>query len=702
MDAESPRLRLSILGVVVVSLFGALFARLWYLQVMTAQEFQVQAASNSVREVSEDAPRGRILDRFGTVLVDNRTSLVVTVNQHDLDNATTRANVLLALATELTKAGIPTKVSAIEQRLADKQYNPLQPIPVSIDVPETFQITLAERADEFPGVEVKRESVRTYPQGPLAAHVLGYTGRISADELTAKQGTKDDPKPNDKPYQPDSDIGKSGVEKSYESDLRGTPGKCKLEVDAKGKPVRTTECTAPIPGNDLALSIDSKVQSTLEQNIASELLSVRGRFTSDGNIAKSPAGSGVVLDPRNGQVIAMASFPTYDPSEFVNGISQERYDQLQNSGGPSANPFINRAIGGQYAPGSTFKLITGNAAVSQGLINGGSYINDTGTFKFGTGIFKSAGDSPQGAGELQIPKALTISSDVFFYSLGARYWTERGTWGDGIQQEAKLFGLGAPTGVPLGGEGGGLVLTPDEKNKLHQDDPKDYDAWQGGETVQLAIGQDAVLVTPLQLANAYATFSQHGVRYQPNVVDKVMKPGGDVTNPADVVRVIIPTETARFPIADTTFGPIMQGLSGVPDKNQAGTAGAAFEGFDLKDYPLAGKTGTAQVGTPTNPKADTSLFVGMGPVNNPQYVTTVVLEESGFGADVAAPVVRHVFDELSNPLAAFAPQAPPAAGAPTTSVAPGTPGTPTTPLSLPTTTLPPTTLPRQYGNPKGH
>jgi hypothetical protein len=186
------------------------------------------------------------------------------------------------------------------------------------------------------------------------------------------------------------------------------------------------------------------------------------------------------------------------------------------------------------------------------------------------------------------------------------------------------------------------------------------------------------------------------------VVDKVMKPGGDVTNPADVVRVITPTETARFPIADTTFGPIMQGLSGVPDKNQAGTAGAAFEGFDLKDYPLAGKTGTAQVGTPTNPKADTSLFVGMGPVNNPQYVTTVVLEESGFGADVAAPVVRHVFDELSNPLAAFAPQAPPAAGAPTTSVAPGTPGTPTTPLSLPTTTLPPTTLPRQYGNPKGH
>jgi len=694
MEVESPRLRLSIVGIVVISLFGALFARLWYLQVMIPAQFQKEAVSNVLREISTEAPRGRILDRNGKVLVDNRTSLVVTVNQHQLNQSKRREQVLLALATELTRAGTPTKVSTIEERLADKEYNPLQPIPVAIDVPEAFQVTLEERAEDYPGVVVERELVRNYPNLPstTAAHILGYTGRISEQELEDKQGTRDNPKEIAKPYQPDSDIGKTGVERVYEDALRGTPGVCKVEVDAKNKPVRTTECREPVPGNDLVLTIDLDAQKNLEAALALQLLGLRGGFTSDGFQTKAPAGSSVVMDPRNGQIIAMASLPTYDPSEFVNGISGERYRQL-TGGAKSDNPLINRAIAGQYAPGSTFKLITANAALTQGMINANTTIPDGGVYKFGTQEFRNAGGAVFGPVAMQ--RAMTVSSDVFFYTLGGRYWSQREQWGNGIQDTAERFGMNHVTGVPLPGEAPGQVLTPESLNKLHAESPDIYRyEWVGGNTVQLAIGQNVVTVTPLQLANAYAMFSQHGVRYRPQIALKIVKPG--TTNMLDStadVEVIKPELTKQDPIPPNVFDPIFFGLVGVADKAQEGTAGAVWEGWNLKAWPIASKTGTAQV----TGKADTSLYVAYGPANDPQYVAVAVLEEAGFGAEAAAPVVRKALEPLSGqmqpPFPTPQPGQPPGAEGATPVAGAGGAGAPSAPLPAPSTPTVTTTSP---------
>src|SRR5262245_46776140 len=406
MDGESPRLRLSILGVVVLSLFGALFARLWYLQVMTATQYQVATNTNIVREIRTEAPRGRILDRWGQVIVDNRTSLVVTVSPNGLVKSGRGDDVVLRLSEALTKAGVPTKVSSIKERIADPEYDPLQDIPVAIDVPEDFQVWLLERSDDFPAVDVKRESVRVYPHGSTAAHVLGYVGRISPTELELKQGTKEDPKVIPKPYLPNSDIGKTGVEKMYEDDLRGTPGVCRVEVDARNLPVRTISCTDPVPGDDVVLTIDLNLQKTVEQTLALQLLSRRDKFQTDKTGTyplRAPAGSSVVMDPRNGQVFAMASFPTYDPTEFVNGISADAFARLRDD--PN-HPLTNRALQGQYAPGSTFKLITSVAALNQGLINENSTITDNGVYRMGNQEFTNAGGTVWGP--IRIQRALTV------------------------------------------------------------------------------------------------------------------------------------------------------------------------------------------------------------------------------------------------------------------------------------------------------
>ncbi len=646
MDTESPRLRLSILGIVAFSLFAALFARLWFLQIMATDQGEVEAANNRLRVIQEEAPRGRILDAKGRVLVDNRTSLVVTIDPHGLKDLKKdqRDDMLLRLATELTKSGVPTKVTGIEKRLGDPQYSPLQPIPVAIDVPETLMVFLAERADDFPSVQVRRETVRHYPEGSLAAHVEGYVGRISSTELEARMGTKEEPKVNPKPYEPDSDVGKTGIERTFEDDLRGIPGEITVEVDSKGRVKNEVGHKHPVPGNDVQLTLDIDVQRVTEQNLANELEGVRGTYTRDGKLAQGKAGSSVVIDPHNGNVVAMASYPTYDPSEFVNGISTDRYNQLV--GGEAAdNPLINRAIGGLYAPGSTFKLVTAYAALTKGLITGSTGYQDNGVYNVGNREFQNAGRFAHGW--VPLPKAITVSSDVYFYWLGDRFWKERDKVGDGIQETARLFGYGQPTGVQLPGELGGVVPDPAWKKQFWQSLPadqqlKDGDKWYAGDNVNLAIGQGDLLATPIQVANAYATFVNHGVRHQTNLVLRVLKPGGDPSDPGAVVRSIDPIVASQFTMPDDDYTPLHTGLAGVTtDKD--GTATEFFKGFDQTNFGVLGKTGTAEV----KGKADTSIFVGVGPAQDPSYAAIAVLEQSGFGADAAGPVVRGVFGYVS-------------------------------------------------------
>jgi penicillin-binding protein 2 len=648
MDTASPRFRMSVVGVVVVGCFLALFARLWYLQVLEAPELEVQATANRTRTVSVEAPRGRIIDVNGRVIVDNRTSLVVTVDRSDLTKVEqsvpgTRDALVAKLAATFTDFGTPTKIDAIEARLGDSQYDELQPVPVASDISEDLMVFLSEHAAEYPGVDVTRKAVRQYNYGAAAGNVLGYVGRITAQRLAAAQDDPGvDPDGVPKTYQPDSTIGLAGVEATYEKELRGTPGTEILEIDAQNRPVGTVSYQAPRPGNDIQLNIDIELQIKAEEALREQL-----RVTRDSPPQRdrygvyeknAPAGAAVVTDPNNGAVRALATFPSYDPAEFVNGISQERYTEL--TGTESTNALIDRSISGVYAPGSTFKLVTATAAVNSGLINRNTSYDDKGVYEVGGQQFSSTGRN----GVVNLPRALTVSSDVYFYWLG-----ERMDELNYIQDTAGAYGFDATTGIDLPNESAGYVYTPAEKAALHEEQPEAYPnptPWYTGDNVQLAIGQNTVGVTPIQLTGAYAALANGGTVWTPHVVARVLAPATEprpLNDPVTfgVLRTIDPLPDSQVDLPPGTRDPIIEGLAAV---TSSGTASAAFDGFDQRAFPIVGKTGTAQV----DGKADTSVFTSYGPGNAPRFAVTAFLEEAGFGSEAAAPVVRHIYEFLAD------------------------------------------------------
>ncbi|MEA3020179.1 MAG: penicillin-binding protein 2 [Actinomycetota bacterium] len=630
MTADSPRLRLAIVGIVALSLFAALFARLWFLQVLAAPEYKLAAKANQVRVVSEPAPRGRILDRNGKVLVDNRASNVVALDRSKVRNKKDRDALLTRLAVVL---GVTPDV--LHKRYDDQRVSPYTPVPIALDVPENVLVLLRERRSEFPAVVAKRVAMRTYPNGALAAHVLGYVGEINQDELDAHAGQ----------YQLGDTIGKAGVERVYEDDLRGRSGQERIEVDADGVPIRVLSRRPPVQGSDVVLSLDIDVQRVTEDALAQGLLAARGRkFEENGKtigLLRADAGAAVVLDAKEGTVVAMASYPTFDPSQLVNGISNAQAAML--FGDSSGAPFTNRAIQGQYAPGSTWKLVTANAAVRTGMITPGYSIDDTGTYTLPgdcTGracIRRNAGS--RAFGRVDLRRALTVSSDVYFYNLGAQLWSNRAKYGETPMQDvAAMLGFGSVTGVPLPSETRARLASPALRAQLHKEKPKVFieGNWFAGDNVSLAIGQGELTVTPIQLANAYATFANNGTRFSPNIALRVQSQTGQVQ------RQLAPRVAGHVDIPSPLRDTIMAGFTGAVS-DPAGTAYNAFQGFPLGQYPIAGKTGTAQA----PPKQDTALFVGMAPVSDPRYVTAVVMEQSGFGASAAAPVARRIFGQLS-------------------------------------------------------
>jgi penicillin-binding protein 2 len=640
MAVDSPRLRLGIVAIVALSLFAALLTRLWYLQVLSAPEFRLQAAANSVRIVPEPAPRGRIVDRDGDVLVENRASNVVAIDRakfasevglstwsvegwNALPDAT-RTKALEPLAAVLAEP-----VDVLQRRLVDQRTSPYTPIPVDSDVTDDKMVRILEHADDYPAVVAKRVAVRSYPMGNIAPHILGYVGEASETEIAESS----------EELELGDQVGKAGIELAYDRDLRGTDGEQRIEVDAKGKPIRVVSRTPPVGGHDVVLSLDADVQRLAEASLDEGLRAARTqRFEDDGRLLKADAGAVVVLDTQ-GALIAMASYPTLDLPSLADGITEAEGKMLFDSA--NGTPFVNRAIGGVYEPGSTWKLITADAALRSGLITAASTYNDTGTYRIGGDCtqgcnLRNAGSTPFGI--VNVNRALSVSSDVFFYDLGARFWFQRGQYGeDAIQKQAAQYGFDDQTGIPLPGERAGRILTPEKKRKLAADSPKLVDGpdWFAGANTNLAIGQSVVQVTPLQLANAYATFANGGDRYQPNVALRVERP--DKT----VVRTIAPRKAVHIDLPPSLRDPILAGLRGAVS-DPKGTAHNAFLGFPA-EWPIAGKTGTAQV----PPKQDTALFVGFGPIHAPQYVVAVVMEQGGFGASAAAPVARRLFGQLS-------------------------------------------------------
>lgn len=645
---DTPRLRLSILGIVVFSMFAALFARLWYLQVMSDEDYQIVAEANRVREVQVEAPRGRILDRNGKVLVDNRVSIQVTIDRtvlKELDDDE-RTEVLAKLAEALSQTSKPTTVAELEARIADQRYSPYVPVPVASDVPEDLKIWIDERQDELPSVSAERVAVRRYPYGPLAAHILGYTGKITKEELDAV-----DPDTT-KPYTLNDAIGKAGIERMYESDLRGTPGRTLLEVDTEGNTIRVIPegTTPPVPGDDIVLNIDIDLQATAEQALQASLAAAAQRPPRGGdrpNVGK--VGSTVVLDPNTGAVLAMASVPGYDPTRFVDGISEAEWAELNDPA--NYYPLNNWALQGQYAPGSTFKPFTAWAALAAGLITPESTINDTGVFEVPGCRGESCrfrNDGSKAYGIVDLRRSLTVSSDVFYYTLGARFWIEQEAIGgpERFRQLLEEWGFGSKTGIDLPAEQPGRIPSPSWKAQFCEATECIDPTWRTGDNVNMSIGQGDVLVTPLQLAVAYAAVGNGGRIMQPQLMAEVRD---GVTG--EVKRVAEPVVHHTLDIPQHWRDAMVDGLVGVTTQ-EGGTARAAFAGFP-PEYPVAAKTGTAQVAN----KAPTAVFGAIGPAPAPQYAVSVLLEESGYGGSVAAPIARRLFDVLSG--AAPMPEAPP-------------------------------------------
>jgi penicillin-binding protein 2 len=657
MPADTRGLRLSILGITVVALFLALFGRLWYLQVMAAPQLRTVASADQVRTVQVAPMRGRIIDRHGRILADNRATLTVVVERAAIRKPSDRAFMWSKLSGVLK-----TTPQALERRYQSGRFSPYLAFPAADDVDEPVAVYLKERREDYPGVDVQEGWQRVYRYAPIASQIIGYIGAIPAKQASAftKRG-----------YRLSDHVGVAGVEETYESELRGKPGYVKYAVNAANRIVSVLEQVPPTPGNDVRLTIDLKVQLYTEQLLQAGLEEARTHLTratggGGGRYYPAPSGAIVVEDPTSGALIAMASNPTYDNRWFIKGISNEKFDELFPNGPRS--PLVDRAVSGGYQIGSTMKLITSVAALTSGQLSSPfSTIDDTGTYEI-----PYCKDTPQACvrknagilkpGIIDLSGALAMSSDVFFYKLGAEMWIYKDKpW---LQNTATQFGFGTHTGLDLPSEAAGAVPSRALKKQLLADgvitkaEGADY---YPGDNVQFAVGQGLISVSPLQLANAYSTFANGGDRLRPRVAMAVYPPGGIERTPGVVdltkmkpLKVIERTVLNRVNLDPVWREAILQGLRGVVHKASfpTGTGYATFKDYNFDAMPIYGKTGTAQAAD-QQPQKDTSLFVGVGPDVPgvaPQYAVSAVLAQAGYGAEAAAPVVKCVFKALSNQL----------------------------------------------------
>ena len=654
---------MGLIGLMVLCLFAAMFVRLWYLQVLDSSHLAAAATANQVREVTVQAPRGLVLDRDGNTIVANQTVVAVTVARSVVPNASCGAKLPASYPVVIGRLAqvLGTTVQAILQTLADCRYSPYEPVPIATGVDIAKIIYIREHQSLFPGVAVQEMSERAYPQGTAGAHLLGYVGSISSQQLAKLKAQG---------YQQGDQVGQAGVEAAYERWLRGQPGVTKLEVDATGQVLGSLGEQPPVPGDSVQLSLDLALQKEVDSDLAKEIATLHGQVDPQTGLHyPAPSGSAIVLDPRNGAVLAMASYPTYDPGVWVGGISTKEYQAL--SANPSA--LINRAVDGLYTPGSTFKLITATAALDDGLIGPGTIIYDPGYFRIPSctsGCLFHNNES-ESLGAIDVQTALTASDDVFFYNLGYDFYAQRGRYGpEAIQDVAKQYGLGQPTHWELGGGVTGRVDSPSERLYLHQHYPTAFPnyQWYAGDNVEMAFGQGATVISPLQLADAYAAFANGGTVWAPHVGAQVVDRSGKV------VWTYKPQAISHVSITPTARQTILAGLEGVIS-NRLGTAYGTFLGFPDSQFPVAGKTGTATTPTPE----PTALFTAFAPANDPRYEVLVVIDQAGYGSSGSAPVARQILEYLmqhpvgpvTTPSPASAPLAPPSGTSSPSTTAPG-------------------------------
>lgn len=632
---------MKVLAALVAFMFAALTTRLWFLQVLASEEFLELADQNQVRLVPTDPLRGQILDRQGSVLVGNRPSRVILVDKQEMEGR--EEEVLLRLS-EL----LDVPVSDFVDRLNSVKYLPYQPIPVAEDVQKQDIFYIEEHPREFPGVTFEVDSLRSYPEGKLAAHVLGYVGEISDEQLLED--------PSYRGYRPGQVVGKGGVEATYEDDLFGESGLRELLVNAQGVVLHPQfRQRHPVPGNNVVLSIDTEIQLLSERILQQGITMARNlRHEESGKYFEAPGGAVIVMNPRNGQVLALASNPTYDPAIFLGGLSGKEALQLDlclRTRGlcppPTHNsPLLNRGIQGEYPAGSTFKPFIAAGALKQGFAKVNGNFNCPSAWYAPVDPTKHLFHNwePISRGFISLPEALVVSCDTVFYQLGYRYWlrynrsgpTESGAHREFMQEDLEQMGFGRQTGIDLPAEQAGLTPDFEYVERVFEENKKVYGkfyGWLPGDAVNLSIGQGFLQVTPIQMAMGFSALANGGTLYEPHVGLRIERPDGQL------VRHIGKRAVGRLPIPRRQVLFIRNALRGVTER---GTAAGAFSGFPLSEIPVAGKTGTADI----IPQQPYSWFAAMAPADDPKYVVVAMVEQGGHGSTTAAPIVRRVLEEL--------------------------------------------------------
>lgn len=621
----SSRFRLTVLMVIATCMFAALLARVVFLDTVDAAAAGRSVSSAGLVTIYTPAPRGEILDRNGVPLVANRQVPVIEA-ERDVVTPATEAR-LAALF------GMTTK--AIRLAVDNLQYSSLQPVPIMTNPTPSEMLYIGEHQQQFPGVRATTVSEPyVTPLGQYAGDVIGYVGQVDSTELASLQKAYPS-----KHYAAGDVVGQSGIEAEMESYLAGRPGVTTYQVNPQGQALRVVHQTPPVPGDNVVLTLNAKIQQVADTSILQGQAVARSQTAGNGvGHYQSPGGSAVVEDPHNGQVLALATEPTFNPEWFDRGITTAEYKSLLDN--PN-DPFENRAIQGQYAPGSTFKLVSSTAGLHYGVITPSYIFNDSKGYIVVAGhVFHDAGGV--GAGYIDLAQALTVSSDNYFNVVGLKLWDGRAQWGpDAMQNVAASYGFGKPTGIALPGEASGLVPSPAQQAALKKAQPNNPNAlgyWVPGDSMEMAIGQFQDEVTPIQLANAYSTFTNGGTRYLPQLVLRVQ------TRSGKVVRGFHPVVKGHStPLTAADRAAMIQGYDGVTH-NSTGTAYPVFHGTPVSRFDIAGKTGTAQVAA--SPGQDTSVFMGFAPAQSANFIVDAFMEKSGYGESVAAPVVRRIFDEI--------------------------------------------------------
>ena len=632
--------RVALLGGLVVIGFAALLMRLWALQVLAGSQYAARAQANQLRTIRVQAPRGPILDRNGNVLVSNEPVTAVELSPSGLPKSySERVSELRSLA---NVAGVSlrhlTNLILQRRRLGDV----LDPIVVRTEATGAMLTYLEERSAEFPGLTLGRSYVRRYPYGALGAQLLGSDGQITRQELRTlgKQG-----------YEPGDVIGQSGVEYAFNAFLRGLPGAARVRVDSLGRPrsprLLTTE---PQQGETVRLTLDSRLQLAAQSALQYGIQTARnnGQWAADG-------GAVVALNPQDGSILALASSPSYDPSVFSRRITTKTLNAQGLGSAQSAlernYPALDRALDGEYPPGSTFKPLTAIAALEEHLIKPYAFYPCTGTYTapedHSHHVFHNW--DPNVNQGMDLPTALARSCDTYFYAAGNDFYLLPPDRGQPLQRWARKFGFGSKTGIDVGPEAKGLVPTIGWKHRTYtrKTDPTNWRIdrfWKPGDSITLAIGQGDLLVTPIQMARLYAAIANGGKLVTPHVLMDVQNANGTI------VPTTAPPAPRPIPGLDPAYLKVVQQGLFEGTHDPLGTSYGVFGNFP---YPIAGKTGTAQKvvhppGTAPGYTHDESQawWCGYGPANNAKLVVCAVIENGGEGGAAAAPAAERVFAQF--------------------------------------------------------